>query len=173
MNLRTLTLFLWASLIATAAIAGEERETVIKIAVDDEAGAQKEYSWHSDDADLDLQNLDVGESRTMTDDSGNDVTVTRTEKGLEFDIEGEKIEIMDFDQDGDITVDIVKGGGDHHDVTIISANEISDETRAKIKEALGDEDVMFIDGSEMSGDEIVHEKHEVRIIKKKSDDATN
>lgn len=172
MNFRTLTLFLWGSLIATAAIAGEERETVIKIAVDDEGGVQKEYSWHSDDADLDLQNLEVGESKTMTDDAGNDVTVTRTEKGLEFDIEGEKIEIMDIDQDGDVTVDIVKGG-DHHDVTIISSKEISDETRTKIKEALGDEDVMFIDGSKMSGDEIVHEKHEVRIIKKKSDDATN
>jgi len=194
-NSRAFVVFLWGCLIATAAVAGEEHKTVIKIAVDDEAGAQKEFSWHSDDADLDLEGLEVGESKTMNDDDGNEVTVTRTEKGLEFDVDGEKIELMDFDGDANIVVDVLRGDGkdvvihangdheqvivnkhknvkiikarDHHDVTIISAKEIDDEARAKIKEVLGDEDVMFIDGSELDGDEQVHEKHEVRIIKKK------
>jgi ribosome-interacting GTPase 1 len=58
---------------------------------------------------------------------------------------------------------------DSSGVTIVSTDEIDDETRKKIEEALGDVAVLFIDGSELSGDEQVHKKREVRIIKKEID----
>ena len=196
MNLRTITVFFWACLIASAAIAGEKHETHIKIVTDDtEASA---FEWHSSDADGDLSDLEVGESKTLTGDDGKEVTVTRTEKGLTFDIGGETIEMMDFDGDGEIVVDVDvvhEGDGKHMvhkdgdvvikkmknvkviktddaaDVTVISSDEIDDETRARIEEALReagkDGEVVFLDGSELHGDAQAHGDHDVRIIKKK------
>ena len=59
---------------------------------------------------------------------------------------------------------------DSNGVTIISGDDIDDDTRAKLekvlKEAGKDGEILFLDGSELSGDEQVHERHEVRIIKK-------
>ena len=56
-------------------------------------------------------------------------------------------------------------------VTIISSSAIDDETRAKLeavlKEAGKDGEVVFIDGSELTGDARAHSEHDVRIIKKK------
>ncbi len=198
MNLRTVTVFLWCCLIATAAIAGEKHETKIVIKTDD--GEDGTFEWVSHDASADFSDLEVGESRTVTGDDGKEVTVTRTGKGLEFDIEGKKIEMMRFGDDDDITIDVdVAHDGDimhmihkmHKDgdavvdkshsvkiikadstagVTIISTNEINDEARAKLekvlKEAGAEGDVMFIDGSELHGDEQAG-VHGVHIIKKK------
>lgn len=195
MNLRAFTVFLWGCLIATAAVAGEKQETHIKIVTDDADGG---FEWHSTDPNADFSDLDVGESKTITDDDGKEVTVTRTEEGFEFDVGGEKIQLMEFTDDGNVTVDIdVVHDGDgrhmvHKDgdivieksknvriiktddaagVTIISSDEIDDETRAKIKAALQeagkDGEVLFIDGSELGDDAQAHGEHDVRIIRKK------
>jgi hypothetical protein len=178
-------------LIAAAAVAGEEHRTHIKIAVDGGAEDHRSFEWTSDDSDFDLHNLEVGESRTLTDDDGKEVVVTREENGLVFDVDGEKIELMHLNG----TVDVEVLHDDHNGenvfikehntevhmikadssdgVTIISGDEIDDETRAKIEEALKeagkDGNVLFIDGSELSGDEQAQSKREVRIIKKKVD----
>ncbi len=196
MNLRTITVFFWACLIASAAIAGEKHETHIKIVTDDtETGT---FEWSSSDADGDFSDLEVGDSKTITGDDGKEVTVTRTEKGLTFDIDGRAVEMMDFDGAGEIVVDvdvIHEGDGKHRvhkdgdvvikktknvrviktdeaaDVTIISSDEIDDETRARIEAALReagkDGEVLFLDGSELQEDAQAHGEHEVRIIKKK------
>jgi ribosome-interacting GTPase 1 len=62
---------------------------------------------------------------------------------------------------------------DSNGVTIISGDEIDGDTRAKLekvlKEAGKDGEILFLDDSELSGDEQAHGKHEVRIIKKKID----
>jgi hypothetical protein len=176
-------------------VAGEKQETHIKIVTDDADGG---FEWHSTDPNADFSDLDVGESKTITDDDGKEVTVTRTEEGFEFDVGGEKIQLMEFTDDGNVTVDIdVVHDGDgrhmvHKDgdivieksknvriiktddaagVTIISSDEIDDETRAKIKAALQeagkDGEVLFIDGSELGDDAQAHGEHDVRIIRKK------
>lgn len=197
MNVRALTVFFWGCLIASAAVAGEKRETHVKILTDDADGA---FEWHSSDPNADFSDLEVGESKTITGDDGKEVTVTRTESGLEFDVDGKKIQLMEFIDDGDVAVDIdvLHEGGDEHvvrkigkdgeviveksqrikiikaddaaDVTIISSDEIDEETRARIKAALQDAgkdgEVLFIDGSELGGDAQAHGEHDVRIIKK-------
>lgn len=193
MTIRTFVVFLWGFLIATAALAGEQRRTQITIAVDGDDGAQKEFEWHSDSTDFAIDELAIGDSKTLTNEDGNVVTVMRTENGLEFEIEGEKVELVDIDvdvdvlhddhkkvivheehEDGNIVIEkhqnvkVIKTD-DSSGVTIVSTDEIDDETRKKIKEALGDVAVLFIDGSELSGDEQVHKKREVRIIKKEID----
>jgi hypothetical protein len=193
-TLRTFTVFLWACLIATAAIAGEEHRTHIKIAVEGDGNEHQVIEFDGKNADLDLQSLAVGESKTLTDSNGEEVTVTRTKQGLEFDVDGETIAIDhmlgDLHAAGDIEIEI--DGHDTDDViikkhksvrmiktdssdgvTIISGSEIDADTRAKIEKVLEeagkDGDVMFLDGSELHEDAQAHKTREVRIIKKESD----
>ena len=198
MNVRAFIVFLWGCLIAAAAVAGETKETHIKIITDGDDGG---FEWHSTDPAADFSDLEVGESKTITGDDGKEVTVTRTEEGFEFDVDGKKIELMKFKGDDNVTVDIDvvhDGDGEHviHEVredgnvvieksrqvrviktddaagvTIISADEIDDETRSKIeavlKDAGKDGEILFIDGGELGGDAQAHGDHDVRIIKKK------
>jgi hypothetical protein len=164
-NLRAITVFFWGCLIATAAVAGEKHETHIKILTDDADG---EFEWHSTDPNADFSDLGVGESKTITGDDGKVATVTRTEDGLVFDMDGKKIQMMEFVDDGNVTVDIDvlhDGDGKHSvhkihedgkviieksksvkiiktddaaDVTIISSDAIDEETRARIEAVLKD-----------------------------------
>ena len=191
MSIRTIAVFLWVCLIATAAVAGEEHRTQIKIAVDGDGQDHQIIEFDSQNSDVDLQNLAVGESKTLTDTGGEEVTVTRTDNGLEFNVGGETIEIdhmpggmhgehdfnieIDSDASGDVIVKKHKNvrmiKTDSSDgVTVISGSEIDADTRARIEEVLkdagADGDVMFIDGSELKDDMQAHETREVRIIKK-------
>ena len=79
-------------------------------------------------------------------------------------------------EDGDVVIEkskhvkIIKSD-DAADVTIISSDEIDEETRARIETALKDAgtdgEILFIDGSELGSDAQAHGEHDVRIIKKK------
>jgi len=194
-RLRTFVLFLWGFLVATAAVAGEEHKMKIEVAVSGDG--EEHFEWHGDGTEID--DLEVGESKTIVDDDGNEITMTRTEDGMEIEIDGENIELMHMGHDIDVDVLHEKGAnvfihGEHgsedvivdghksvkiiktHDsdgVTIISSDEIDAETRARLEEVLKDAGkdgtVMFIDGSKFSGDEQAQRKHEVRVIKKEVD----
>ena len=161
----------------------------IEIKMDD--GEDGTFEWRSSDPDADFSELEVGESKTIKGDDGKEVTVTRTEKGLEMNVDGKKVELLDFDVDGDIVIDIDSRHEGHGDgkvivketrdvkiiktdgsdgVTIISTSELDEETRAKLeavlKEAGKDGSVMILDGSELHEAQ-AHGEHEVRIIKQK------
>lgn len=175
MNFRAISVFFWACLIASAAVAGEQHETHIKIETDDADG---NFEWHSTDPNADFSDLEIGDSKTITGDDGTQATVTRTEDGFEFNVDGKTIELMEFVGDGDITIDIEKSKDiriiktdDAADVTIISTDKIDDETRARLeavlKDAGKDGEILFIDGSELADDALAHGEHDVRIIKKK------
>ncbi len=184
MTLRTIVVFFWACLIGTAAVAGEEHRTEIKIVVDGEGAEHRMFHFDSQDSDVDLHALAVGESEVITDSGGNEVTVTRTDDGFAFDVGGETIDIASVHGEHKAEhIEIEK----HHEVrmiktdasngiTIISSDEIDDATRAELEKVLQeagkDREVLFIDGSELSGDELAHGTREVRIIKKELD-ATN
>lgn len=187
MTLRAFVVCIWAGLVATAAVAGEEHRTEIKIAVDGEAGDHKVFHFDSADSDVDIDSMEVGETEVITDKDGNEATITRTEEGFEINVEGETIDIAglhdahEFKMQHDAgemhvekhkSVRVIKSH-DANGVTIISGDEIDAETRAALEKVLKDAgkdgEVMFIDGSELSGDEQVHGKHEVRVIKKEID----
>lgn len=185
MKLRTFTVFLWGCLIAAAAVAGEEHETKIKIAVAGDGDDAKVFEWHSADSGVDLTSLEVGESKTITNEDGKEVTFTRTEDGLDIAVDGEHIEVMKMHGHGEIDVDVemlhdsetkvfvhkVHDSGDDATVTIISSDAIDEKTRERLKKVLEDAgkdgEILFLDGSELSGGETAHGKHEVRVIKKK------
>ena len=196
-TLRTLTVFLWGFLMAAAAVAGEEHKVKIEVAVSDDGQEDTTFEWHGDGSEI--EDLEVGESKTITDDDGNEVTITRTGDGLEIEVDGKNIELMHMASD--INVDVLHDKGAHvvihgeHDsedvtkekhkrvkiiksqgsdgITIISGDEIDEETRARLEEVLKnagkDGTVLFIDGSELSGDEQAQRRREVRVIRKEVD----
>jgi len=188
-KIRTFMIFVWGFLIAAAAVAGDEQRTEIEIAVDGDDAKHRIFRFDSDESDIDLQAMAVGESQVITDSDGNEVTVSRTKNGLEFDIQGEKIEIADMHGEHDIAmihkahdedvviekhkqVRMIKTS-DADGVTIISGDEIDAATRAALEKVLKDAgkdgDVVFIDGTELGGDEQAHGRREVRIIRKEID----
>jgi len=189
-TVRALFVVFWVCLIATAAVAGEERRTEIKIAVDGDAGKHEVFRFDSADSDVDIESMAVGESQVLTDSDGNEVMVLRTENGFEISLEGEKIEIAGLHDAHDVTVlhDVNDVDGviveehkqvrviksqDTDGVTIISGEEINADTRAALEKVLRDAgrdgDIVFIDGSELSDAAQVHEHREVRVIKKEFD----
>jgi len=152
-----------------------ERKMAVKVVVDDDASTDASaVHWSSDAMDFDLQDLSVGETRSIESESGQPVTVTRGEDGFTFDIDGQSIVMPDvgehaahmafIDTDGmdhDIDVQIIgQNMGDRHalgphpvdGVTIISSKPLDASVRESIKSVLmsagnGDE-VTFIDGSD-------------------------
>jgi len=166
-----------------AAMAQEtEKKIELKIMVaDDASGEDPDVHWVSD-ADFELDDLAIGETRTLTGESGREVTVTRTDEGMQFNVDGETVVMPDLGQHG-AHMAFVNAGGEHEDVdvrvigdgahvmrahhpegiTIVSGEPLDDSVRESIRSVLisaGHEDeVVFIDGS---GDG----KH-VKIIKKR------
>ena len=179
-TIRALVLCFWACLIATAAVAGEEYRTKIEIAVDGDGGKDRILRFDSADPDVDIESMEVGESRVIKDSDGNDVTVLRTEDGFEFDVEGEKIEIAGLHGDHDDhavvekhqKVRVIKSHN-ADGVTIISGEEIDADTRAALEKVLKDAgkdvEIVFIDGSELGDGEELQGNREVRVIKKEID----
>ena len=179
MNLRAITVFFWVFLVASAAIAGEEHRSEIKIAIESDGDEPQVFEWHSDDPESDLSKLEVGESKMLTGDDGREVNVTRTEDGLEFTIDGKTVAMPHEDHHEVIKktkkVKVIRTE-DSDGVTIVSSDELDANTRAKIEAALeeaGKEGkVIFLDGSELSGAEQVHGEHKV-IIRKEIEKTTD
>ena len=141
-----------------------EKKVELKVVVAGDGDAPSEVHWVSND--LELDDLAVGESRTITGESGTEVTVTRTDGGMEFDIGGEKVVVPDMgahgtrmafvDLEGDHDVDVevmgvdgeeidvrVIGGGAHvmqahgsDGVTIISSEPLDDSVKESIRSVL-------------------------------------
>ena len=116
--------------------------------------------------------LAVGESRIIPNDSGRTITMTRTENGLQIDVDGKTIDLPDVGAHGehmmfvdatDVDVDVTHGTamavpvGAHairahgpEGVTIISKDPLDDSVRESIRSVLIsagiDEEVTFVDG---------------------------
>ncbi len=174
------------------AMAGDEveRKVAVKVVVaGDNSSDSSGYTWSSDAMDFDMQDLEVGETRVLDNESGKTVSVTRGADGYSFDIDGKTIEMPDISAHGthmafvsaddieheiDIAeaIDIevmgethVMGGHRAEGVTIISSKPLDSSVRESIKSVLvsagnGDE-VTFIDGT--------NEENRVIMMKKKVD----
>lgn len=172
-----------ASLVlAGMASAGEEHKMKIQVVVDDDdSGEAVRMKLDSDDLGFDLHDMQEGETRSVVDESGRSILVTREARGFKFDIDGKTIEMpMMVEEHGamwvgeeageDVQVHIMRDAAfiseDELDgVTILSSQPIDDVTREGIKSLLTSSghggEVNFIDTSGTSGG-----PHEVRIIKK-------
>ena len=191
LNLRAITVIFWAFLIASAALAGDDKKAEIVIAVDGDDDATQVMRFVGDEADIVLDDLDVGETKTLTDTDGRQVTVQRTGKGLVFDVEGRTIELPEIHGEHHVErhahagghgkevqieerreVRVVKSDADGG-VTIISREAIDEATRERIREVLRDSgssaEVSFVDTTEFNEAAGTGARKEVIIIRKNKD----
>ena len=167
-----------------AALADVEEKREIEIVVEGISSDDgTSFHWVSNDSDLDMQSMQVGETQSIVDESGRSVLITREEEGFRFDVDGKSVVVPDMGVHGahmafissdtmsgdfDVDVEII---GDHtmtmsdgsDGVTIISGEPLDAITKETIKSVLQSagrsDEVTFIDGS---GD-----GRHVKIIKKK------
>ena len=164
----------------TALANAQETEHEIKmqiIVTGDGSDGENVINWTSNDPNIDLQNMQIGESQAIVDDSGRSILVTKEAEGLRFDIDGESIVIPDFGEmenvhgttmafastdgmqtiDHDIDVQIIGAGHAMASpvtdgVMIITSEPLDASTQETIRSVLlsagNDDDVTFIDGSD-------------------------
>lgn len=154
-----------------AAVADEDvaRKLEVKVVAERDVSADgSAIHWSSDAMDFDLQDLAVGETRSIDSESGQPVTVTRGKDGYTFDIDGQSVTMPDIGEhpahmafieshgmEHDIDVEVIGDARGPHradGVTIISSKPLDASVRESIKSVLmsagnGDE-VTFIDGSD-------------------------
>ncbi len=116
--MKLIKLAILAALMAFGAVQADETEKRVELKVmvtGDGEHDGTEVHWISDD--LDLNDLAVGEARTVTGESGREVTVTRSEDGMEFNIEGKIVTVPDMGTHGTQLAFVGEDGG-HHDVDV-------------------------------------------------------
>ena len=177
------TAILAASLImAGAAVAGEKHHMKFEIAIaDDDGTGEVMLNLDSDDLGFNLHDMQEGETRSIVDESGRSILITREAEGFKFDVDGRTIKMPLFGSehgamwvgDGageDVRIHVMRdaefvSNGSFDGVHIISSDPIDDVTQEGIKALLisagHSGDVKFIDTSDGP-----HGMHEVRIIKK-------
>lgn len=175
-------------LMATPLAAASAEDYELRIAIDD-GTPDGQLFIELDDATngLDLDSLQVGESRSLIDKSGRAVLMTRTVDGFELNVNGRIIELPALGGEathdvhiagaGDAAVEIErhvrvvdKTAGPNDAVTVISRSPIDKATRDVIRDALAaaghDARVEFIDTSalpEVTGASRHGERH-IRIV---------
>ena len=181
MNAKQTATLLATFLFATAAYAGEMEHHKMEIQViADDGDGETHLTLDSDDLGFSLEDMQVGENRSITDKAGRPVLITRTDDGYSFDVDGKTIDMPAFGKHrdhGDANVWISKGDMAPYDrhapnvmiekmdgegVMIFSGKEIDDATQQIIRTALestGHENVHFAGGD---GDA----PHGVHVVKK-------
>jgi hypothetical protein len=178
---------LTAILFGAAALAESENRVEIRVATDND-GTHEATEIHLAGAamDFDMHEMQVGESRSVIDEAGRSIMITRLEDGFEFNVDGKKIEVpamngnfmhMVSNETADVEMlalgdhDMVMSGG--HSMTMVDADDgifiISGATldastkesiRAVLQSAGHDVEVQFMDSGAHNG-----ERH-VKVIKK-------
>ena len=167
--------------LAGSALAGDETKRVmaIEVAGDDGTNATS-FFFDSEDLGFDLDEMQVGETRSVIDESGKSVLITRKEDGFSFNVDGEVIDLPNFadgDHDSvhwisadgvdDVNVHVMRdvdtmSMGGMGGTVILSSNPIDDATQQAIRSVLEsagyDSEVEFIDH---------HGEHEEKVFIKK------
>ena len=181
MKFRKLLLGVVAIGLAGSALAGEDTKIEMKIAVmDGEGDDGVHFSIDSDNLDFDLADMQEGESRSIIDEAGRSILITRQGDGYTFNIDGETIELpglMGDEHHGMVWV----GKGDDSDVDfhvlrdsnftmmhaenetmILSPKPIDEATQQAIKSLLESAgyggDVNFVDRSDAHGGNVMIKK---------------
>ena len=116
-----------------SAMAGDEAKMKMAVEFIGEDGTHaRHFMINSDDLGFDLDEMQVGESRSIVDESGQTILVTRDQEGFSLDINGEKIELPSFEEgqpggmhwvtdgdDADVNVHVMS------DINVTSVNEVS------------------------------------------------
>jgi hypothetical protein len=190
-----LSLLILAVGLPMGATADQATKQALKIAIDDGTPHGQLFINLDDAETVSLHDMQVGESRSIIDDSGRSILVTRTDQGLEINVDGRVIQLPAIDDGMDVhlagdaeTVNIEKkmvfvskaGDADKAGITIISGRAIDESTRDSIRSLLAsagyETDVRFIDSSKLQGADGdahagMHHRH-IRVLTEERD-ATN
>jgi len=171
MNTLKLAALAVLTIFAATTFAEEEHQMKFKIIVaEDGSDESTNISWSSADADFDMQEMQVGESRSIVDGEGRAILITRAESGFKMEVDGKTIDLpampgmgvhgahMAFvDADNmDIDVRVISDGdfmssSGPEGVTIITDDALDESIKASIRAVLQsagrDDDITFIDGS--------------------------
>ena len=168
MNFGKLLLSVVAVGLASAALAEDDVKMTMAIAVvDDDGGKERSFKINSDDLGFDLQDMQEGENRSIVDESGKNILVTRTSDGFSFNIDGETIDLPAFHGEGhhgmvwvgdgdasDVDVHVMHDTNmttmhEMNDTMIISGKPIDATTQQAIRDLLGSSgyasEVNFVD----------------------------
>lgn len=66
------------------------------IVADGDMGEATAINWINTNPDIDLHNMQVGESQSIVDESGRSILVTREENGLRFEVDGKSVVVPDM-----------------------------------------------------------------------------
>ena len=102
--------------LAAAATAGEPQHMNFAIAIDDGDGPVA-LNLDSEDMGFSLHDLQVGETRSIVDDTGRNVMVTRTAEGYTFDVDGKKIDLPMLEEEHGVA--FATGGDANFDVQVV------------------------------------------------------
>lgn len=196
MTTKSIVVSVFALVLGAAAIAGEKHRMHVELALDDDQTGAQIFRFDSKEAGFDLQDMQVGESRTITGTSGETALVTRSEDGFEFDVNGQKIRMGDIgaahgfaiaqsqhhadalvnvDEDVHVAhaIKVIKVDGTDADnaATIITGGELDEATKQQIRDVLLSSghtgEVTFIDTNSAQGDHASVER--VHIIRQEVD----
>ena len=182
MKVLKIAIFAASLVLAGVASAGEQHEMKVRIAIaESDGGDEVHFTLDSDDLGFNLEDMQEGETRSIVDENGRSILITRQADGYQFDVDGKTIEMPLFGaehgsvwiDDGDgknVEVHVMRdaefeSSGNFDGVTILSSEPIDEVTREGIKSLLTSSghsgDVNFIDTSNGP-----HGMHEIRVIKK-------
>jgi len=102
----------------TASAQEADKNVELKIVVAGD-GDGTEINWVGDGTDI--EGLSVGESRTLTGESGREITVTRTDEGMQFQVDGETVVVPDIGMSGHHMAFVDTGGG-QYDVEVLGSD---------------------------------------------------
>ena len=152
-----------ATLLALGAAHADEVEKRVEMKMVVTGDDHETITFDSNAAGFEPSDLAVGETRTIPNDSGRAITMTRTESGLQIDVDGKTIELPDVGAHGehmmmvdaiDVEVDVTHTGtmalpvdvevlGSHairahgpEGVTIISEEPLDASVRESIRSVL-------------------------------------
>ena len=152
-----------ATLLALGAAHADEVEKRVEMKMVVTGDDHETITFDSNAAGFEPSDLAVGETRTIPNDSGRAITMTRTESGLQIDVDGKNIELTDVGAHGehmmmvdamDVDVDVTHTGtmalpvdvevlGSHairahgpEGVTIISEEPLDASVRESIRSVL-------------------------------------
>jgi len=181
MKFRKLLLGVVAIGLAGSALAGEDTKMKMKIAVvDGEGDDGVHFTIDSNDLDFDLADMQEGESRSIIDEAGRSILITRQGDGYTFNIDGETIELPGLmgDQhhgmvwvgegdDSDVDVHVLRDSNftmmhEENETMILSPKPIDEATQQAIRSLLESGgyggDVNFVDRSDAHGGNVMIKK---------------
>lgn len=132
MRIKHIVLLMAIAGFAGGVIAEEQKHMKMAISVvDSENADEMSFKIDSHALGFDLDDMQQGESRSIVDEAGRPILVTRTEDGFNFDVDGKSIDVPDFTNAGHGRAVWISGDADgshaisKHEVHVVHQSDMT------------------------------------------------